>query len=95
MLLSGINFLLASDPTFVGNYSVQILDFLIGANCGVFAVTLIEYLRGFFLVEAQEESQFIHISAICLNIIGVIAWTFVCYILMLIVREIMLRREKA
>lgn len=51
MLATGFNFLLASDPFLESYYCQQTCDFLIGAICGIFAVQLIEYMRGFIFVE--------------------------------------------
>lgn len=52
MLATGVNFLLATDPTLVGQYSIHIFDFVIGSSLGVFAVQMIEYMRGLIFVES-------------------------------------------
>ena len=52
MLATSFNFLLASDPFLESHCCQQTCDFLIGAICGVFAVQLIEYARGFLFVES-------------------------------------------
>ena len=52
IIATTVNFLLSSDPTLIGSWSYKIFDFCIGASCGIFAVTLIEYLRGFFIVDS-------------------------------------------
>lgn len=95
MLVTALNFLLATDPNMVGDYSIHIMDFLIGAVAGVFTVQLIEYMRGLLFVESQDESTFIAITAIVLHIIGIITWTFVCYIVSMISKEVISRRERA
>ena len=52
MLATAFNFLLAADPHLESPCCQQICDFIIGALCGIFCVTLIEYMRGFLLVDS-------------------------------------------
>ena len=93
MLVTSVHFLLASDPSLTGRWSVNILDFLIGAISGVYCVQLVEYLRGFIFIDSQDESDFIYVAALGLKIVGVINWSFVCYMVMLILRDWGLQRE--
>ena len=67
---------------------------MIGAMCGVFAVQLIEYVRGFFFVDGQDESDFITVMAFGLKCIGLVTWTAVLYIVFLILREVSRSRER-
>ena len=62
---------------------------------GIFLVTLIEYMRGFFFVDSQDESDFIALTAMGIHFIGVITWSIVCYIVTLIMREVLARRERS
>ena len=50
---------------------------------------MIEYVRGWFFVEGQDESDFITIMAYLLYTLGVITWTLVGYVVFLIVKELM------
>lgn len=94
VLVTAMNFLLASDPFLESQTSQTILDFIIGAICGVNIVILIEYVRGWFFVEGQDESDFITIMAYLLYTLGAITWSLVGYVVFLIVKEIMSHREQ-
>ena len=52
-----MNFLLASDPHQESSTTQTVKDFIIGAVCGVNIVILIEYVRGWFFVEGQDDSE--------------------------------------
>ena len=69
-------------------------DFIIGAVCGVNIVILIEYVRGWFFVEGQDDSDFITVMAYLLYMFGVITWTIVGYFVFLLVKELMFHREQ-
>ena len=94
ILVTGMNFLLATDPFLESQTSQTILDFIIGAICGVNIVILIEYVRGWFFVEGQDESDFITIMAYLLYTLGAITWTLIGYVVFLIFKEIMSHREQ-
>ena len=93
ILCTAMNFLLASDPHQESPTTQTVKDFIIGAVCGVNIVILIEYVRGWFFVEGQDDSDFITVMAYLLYMFGVITWTIVGYFVFLLVKELMLHRE--
>ena len=93
ILCTSFNFLLASDPHLESTTSQNIADFLIGAICGVNVVILIEYLQGFF-VETQDESTFLYVMTIILQLMGILMWSMVCYIVFYVMREYYRVRER-
>ena len=94
MLITSMNFLLASDPFLESQTSQTLLDFHIGAICGVNIVILIEYARGWFFIDSQNESDFIAAMAYMLYIIGAVYWTIVGYIVFLIAMNLLKTRER-
>lgn len=84
---AGLNFLSASDPFFESPTSCTVRDFGIGALLGVNIVILIEYARGFF-IDAQQENDFIRMLAFTLNLMGLMMYGAVSFIVVQIMLEL-------
>ena len=87
VIATSLNFVMASDPYQMNEFTMHVRDFGIGAILGVTCVILLEFARG-FTIQAQDESDFLRVLAFCLNVMGFMCWTVVIFVVVMIVIEL-------